>query len=55
MKIKAIQKYVVGEKTYHAGDVIEGLTDKQIKKGKKDGLLVEVKKVKEAANAVSDV
>lgn len=44
MKIRAIQKYVVGEKTYMPGEFIDGLKDKDIKQGLVDGLLAEVKK-----------
>ena len=43
MKIRAIQKYVVGDKTYMPGEYVEGLKEKNIKQGIEDGFLAEVK------------
>jgi len=41
MKIRAIQKVEIKGRIYWPGEFIEGLSDKEIKKGIKEGYLAE--------------
>lgn len=48
MSIKAIRPIWVGERLYHPGEIVEGLSDKEKKKAKAADKIVEIKEVKHA-------